>query len=106
MPYGSPKLLASDPKIISPASGTNWVSFTRKQDKEDFIDAVLSRGETMADFEVGHRTTSICQIAHIAIQLGGGKLKWDPVAERFDNEDANRLLHRPSWRAPWALEAI
>lgn len=104
MPYGSPKLLASDPKLVAPPSGANWVTLTRKQDKEDFIDAVLNRGETMEDFEVGHRTTSLCQIAHIAIQIGGKKLKWDPAAERFDNEDANKLLQRPSWREPWKLE--
>jgi predicted dehydrogenase len=104
MPYGSPKLLASDPKIIAPPSGTNWKSFTRKQDKEDFIDCVLSREPTMEDFETGHRTISICQIAHIAIQLGGKKLKWDPANEKFDNEDANKLLKRPSWRAPWQME--
>lgn len=104
MPFGSPKLLASDPKIISPPSGANWISFTRKQDKEDFIDAVISRGSTMEDFEVGHRTLSVCQIAHIAIQLGGKKLKWDPVTEKFDSEAANQLLVRKSWRAPWKLE--
>lgn len=104
MPYASPKLLASDPKIIAPKSGDNWVSLTRKQDKEDFIDACISRGPTMCDFEVGHRTVSLCQIAHIAIQLGGKKLKWDPAAEKFDDEAANKLLKRPSWRAPWTLD--
>ena len=106
MPYGSPKLLASDPKIIAPPAGTNWTSFVRKQDKEDFVDAVLSRGTTMEDFETGHRTLSICQMAHIAIQLGGKKLKWDPATETFDNADANRLLSRKSWRAPWEPEEL
>jgi len=106
MPYGSPKLLASDPKIVAPPSGANWLSLTRKQDKEDFVDAVISRGETMEDFEVGHRTVSICQIAHIAIQLGGRKLKWDPAAEKFDHEAANQLLFRKAWRAPWKPEEI
>ena len=106
VPYGAPKLLASDPKIITPPSGSNWTSFTRKQDKEDFIDAVISRGATMEDFEVGHRTLSVCQIAHIAIQLGGKKMKWDPATETFDNDDANRLLARKSWRAPWKPDEI
>ncbi len=106
IPYGSPKLLTSDPKIISPPSGANWLSFPRKQDKEDFIDAVSNRSTTMEDFEVGHRTLSVCQIAHIAIQLGGKKLKWDPATERFDHEDANKLLSRNPWRAPWKLEEI
>lgn len=106
MPYGAPKLLASDPKIISPPSGANWISFSRKQDKEDFIEAVISRSSSMEDFEVGHRTLSICQIAHIAIQLGGAKLKWDPVTERFDREEANQLLTRKAWRGAWKPEDI
>ena len=60
----------------------------------------------MEDFETGHRTLSICQMAHIAIQLGGKKLKWDPATETFDNADANRLLSRKSWRAPWEPEEL
>ena len=56
----------------------------------------------MADAEIGHRTCSMCQLGHIAIQQGG-TLQWDPEREHFvDNEDANRLLHR-SYRAPWGL---
>ena len=105
-PVGLPKLLASDPKLIAPPSGANWTSFVRKPDKEDFIDAVINRGATMEDFEVGHRTVSVCQIAHIAIQIGGKKLRWDPAAEKFDSEDANKLLFRRSWHAPWQLQEI
>ena len=73
-----------------------------KDEKRDFIDAVKARGQTLADAEVGHRTTSLCQIGHIAIQVGH-KLRWDPQAERFiDDEVANRLLTRPM-RSPWCL---
>jgi hypothetical protein len=60
----------------------------------------------LEDSEVGHRTCSLCQIAHIAIQLGGStgrKLRWDPQKEQFDDPTANRLLDRSSWRAPWTL---
>ena len=106
MTYGAPKLLASDDKLVGPPYGPNWLSLPRKQDKQDFIDAVVSRKATMEDFEVGHRTTTICQIAQIAIELGGKKLKWNPSTEKFDDEAANRLLTRPSWRAPWKPEEI
>ena len=71
-------------------------------EKRDFINCVKSRARTVADAEVGHRTTSACQIAHIAIQVGR-KLTWDPVTERFPgDEEANRLLSR-FMRAPWRL---
>lgn len=98
--FGLGKLLASDPKLIAKGGGPGWVELVRKTDKEDFIDAVRSRGPTMEDAEVGHRTCSLCQLAHISIQLGGRKLAWDPARERFTDEDANRLLDRPSWRTP------
>ncbi len=42
-----------------------------------------------------------CHLAHIAIQLGGVKLAWDPEQETFPgNEAANNLLNRPPLRAP------
>ena len=104
--YGAPKILTSDAKIISPPSGTNWISFPRRQDKEDFIYAIANRTTTMENFEVGHRSLSVCQIAHIAIQLGGKRLKWDPATEKFNNADANKLLVRKSWRDPWKLPEI
>jgi hypothetical protein len=69
-------------------------------EKTDFIQAVKTRSQTLAPFEVGHRTTSLCQLGLIAIQVGR-KLNWDPQAERFVNDDlANRFLGRAR-RSPW-----
>ncbi len=88
------KLEASKPSILEPPSGSNWIRLPMKEDKRDFIDAVKSRGETMADAEVGHRTTSVCHLGHIAIQVGK-RLEWDPVQERFtNNAEANAFLAR------------
>ena len=47
------------------------------------------------------RADTICQQADIAIRLGR-KLRWDPVKEQFDDEQANRMLSRPM-RSPWHL---
>jgi hypothetical protein len=59
----------------------------------------------LEDAEVGQRTTSLCHLAHISIQRGGLKLRWDPDKEQFpDDEVANKLLNRPPLRAPWKLE--
>ena len=70
-----------------------------KTDKQDFIDAVRTRGATMADAEVGHRTTSLCHLGHIAIQVGK-PLEWDPVKERFTNSaEANGFIERGVKRA-------
>jgi hypothetical protein len=73
-----------------------------KSEKRDFVDCVKTRGQTIADAEVGHRTTTLCQLGHISIQVGR-KLRWDPVAERFPGDDeANRLLTR-TLRSPWRV---
>lgn len=89
------KIEASKPSILEPPRGSNWIHLERKTDKQDFIDAVRSRGTTMADAEVGHRTTSLCHLAHIAIHTGR-RLDWDPVRERFPNDKAaNAYIGKP-----------
>jgi len=68
----------------------------------NFIDCVRTRREPVCPAETGHRSTSVCLIANIAIRLGR-PLAWDPVVERFVNDEAaNALLARPM-RAPWRL---
>lgn len=100
--YNSRRLTAQPESILKAPIGRDGVRLPLKDAKRDFIDAVKTRGQTLADAEVGHRTTSLCQLGHIAIKRGR-KLKWAPDAERFVNDDiANRLLSRPM-RSPWCL---
>ncbi len=88
-------LQAEPAAVLDVKTGPRWLTLPFKSDKQDFIDAVKSRGETLEDAEVGHRTTSMCHLAHIAIQTGG-KLEWDPEKERFtNNEAANRFIGKP-----------
>jgi len=62
---------------------------------QNFLDCMRSRKKPNADVEIGHRSTSVCQLINISRDLGQ-KLRWDPQAERFpDNEQANTLLTRP-----------
>jgi myo-inositol 2-dehydrogenase / D-chiro-inositol 1-dehydrogenase len=99
------RLQASDPAILKEEIGPTELHFPLKSEKQDFLDAIKRRGQTLEDAEVGQRTTSLCHLAHICIQLGGVKLRWDPDKERFpDNEAANQLINRPPMRAPWKLE--
>jgi myo-inositol 2-dehydrogenase/D-chiro-inositol 1-dehydrogenase len=81
--------------VVGYQFGTGWKRMPFKTDKQDFIDCVKSRGQTLEDAEVGHRTTSLCHLAHIAIQVGG-RLEWDPDKERFTNsEAANEFIGKP-----------
>jgi hypothetical protein len=96
-------LTASDPKLLEinlkPSDKTVGRSVGHHQ---DFYDAIRSRGTTVANAEIGHRTVSVCHITTIAMQLGR-TLQWDPVKERFvGDEDANQYLTYP-YRTPWVL---
>jgi hypothetical protein len=79
----------------APVIRPDEIHFYVKTDKQDFIDAVKTRGETLEPAEVGHRVTSLGHLGQIAIQVGG-KLKWDPDKERFlGNEKANGMIDKP-----------
>jgi hypothetical protein len=68
----------------------------------DFLDCVKTRATPIACAEVAHRSTTVCHIGNLCLRLGR-KLEWDPVKERFMNDDeANRMLAR-TMRAPWRL---
>ncbi len=70
-------------------------TFRLKSEKQDFIDSVRSRQETLEPAEVGHRVTSMALLGHIAIQLGR-PIHWDPRTESFpDDTEANSLCSRP-----------
>jgi myo-inositol 2-dehydrogenase/D-chiro-inositol 1-dehydrogenase len=100
--YNTRAVKAQPQSILDSPFKPDDIHLPLKDEKRDFIDAVKTRGPTLEDAEVGHRTTSLCQLGHIAIQVGH-KLKWDPQAERFTNDDiANRLLGRPM-RSPWSV---
>lgn len=91
-----PGKLDAEPKsILTSEIKDSEVRFPLKSDKQDFIDAVKTRGRTLQDEEVGHRTTSLCHLGHIAIRMGQ-PLKWEPQQERFlDNDEANTYLDKP-----------
>ena len=103
---GHPELLeASSPAILQEKIGPGDQQFPLRSERVDFIEAVKTRGRTLEDAEVGQRTISLCHLAYISIQRGGATLRWDPVKERFpDDEAANALLSGPAPRAPWSLE--
>jgi hypothetical protein len=63
---------------------------------------VRSRREPIAPVEVAHRSCSACLLHHMAMKLRR-RLRWDPWAERFiEDDEANGMLARPQ-RAPYTL---
>jgi len=97
-------LQASDPKILDSVIGPNEIHLpTADEHHANWLDCVRSRKETLAPAEIAHRACSTCLLHHIAMKTRR-KLYWDPVKERFTNDDeANAMLSRPQ-RAPYGFK--
>lgn len=101
---GQGGLQASDMNLLRKKLKDTDLRIPQRADKEDFLYGIKNNAPTMADAEIGHRTCSLGQLAHIAIQRGR-RLDWDPKTERFgDDAEANKMLSR-SYRAPWGLDS-
>ena len=93
--FGDRKAKNKPALMPAPVIRPDETRFYVKTDKQDFIDAVKTRGETLEPAEVGHRVTSLAHLGQIAIQVGG-RLTWDPEKERFlGNDKANAMIDRP-----------
>ena len=96
--------LKSDPEsVLQEKIGDGETRLYKSRDHfGNWIDCVKTHEAPVSDIAIGHKTTNLCNIGNIVMQLQR-KLKWDPVNERFDGDDmANRLLTR-SMRGPWSL---
>ncbi len=98
-------LRASDPKIITSKIGPDEIHLYKSDDHHgNWIECIQSRKAPIAPVEIGHRSCSTCLIHHIVMKLGR-KVRWDPVRERFINDDeANSMLSRPQ-RWPYIIGA-
>jgi predicted dehydrogenase len=96
-------LSASDPGLITSTIGPNEIHLYESKDHHgNWLDCVRSRQQPIAPVEVAHRSCSACLLHHIAMKTKR-KLYWDPVRERFKNDDeANAMLSRPQ-RWPYGL---
>jgi predicted dehydrogenase len=96
-------LAASDPKIITSVIGPDEIHLYKSEDQHgNWLDCIRTRKQPIAPAEVGHRACSACLIHHIVMKLRR-KVYWDPVEERFKNDDeANARLARPQ-RKPYVL---
>ncbi|MBN1342738.1 MAG: Gfo/Idh/MocA family oxidoreductase [Phycisphaerae bacterium] len=70
--------------------------------QDNWLDCLHTRSKPICDVEIGHRSATVCHLGNIAYWIKR-PLKWDPVKERFvDDDEANRMLQRPM-RSPWRL---
>jgi predicted dehydrogenase len=97
------QMKASNPAILREKIGPDEIRLYQSQDHfQNFLDCVKTRRQTVTPPEIAHRSISVAFLGEIAM-LTECQLKWDPVRERFvDNEKANNYLMR-SYRSPWRL---
>jgi hypothetical protein len=68
----------------------------------NWFDCIRTRRRPSCDAELGHRSASLGHLTIITYKLQRS-LKWDPIKEQFqDDEAANRLLFR-AMRSPWRI---
>jgi predicted dehydrogenase len=68
----------------------------------NFLDSTRSRRLTASHPELAQRAHTIAHCANLCLRLGR-KLRWDPAAEQFvDDDQANRMLCR-TMRPPWQV---
>lgn len=83
---------APNPAVADKWEGDGWIARPHIQ---NWLDCIKSRKLPNADVEIGHRSISVCHLVNIARELKR-RLKWDPAAEKFiDDDEANKLLDRP-----------
>jgi len=102
----SKALTASNEKIITSVIGENEINLYRSEEQHgNWLDCIRTRQQPISPVEVGHRSCSTCLVHHIVMKLKR-KVYWDPMNERFINDDeANSLLNRPH-RWPYEVKGL
>jgi predicted dehydrogenase len=97
-------LKASNPATLKEQIGPGEIHLYKSDNHlGNFLECIRTRKPPVAELSIGHRTTSICNIGMIAMQLRR-PLRWDPVREEFIGDTvANRMRER-AMRGPWSLE--
>ena len=99
-------LTASNNKIITSVIGENEINLYKSNDQHgNWLESIATRKQPISPIEIGHRSCSTCLLHHIAMKLKR-KIYWDPMNERFLNDDeANAMLNRPH-RFPYEVKGL
>lgn len=98
------KVVSDPPEIVKDAEkATDYhAGGDTREHQANWIACIKSRELSIADVEIGHRSTTVCHLGNIA-RWAGRRLQWDPQAEQFVRDaDANKFLTRPQ-RKPYQI---
>ncbi|MBY0233019.1 MAG: Gfo/Idh/MocA family oxidoreductase [Gemmataceae bacterium] len=104
-PVGGKKPKKGGPsKILDEPLGKDAVRLYKSDNHmANWLDGIRNRKPCICTAEVGHRSVTVCHIGVISLRLGGKALKWDAAKQRFDDDEANRMLSREmhnGWKVP------
>ncbi len=68
----------------------------------DFVACVREHRRTCAPVEIAHRSTTLCSLGAISMQLAR-KVTWDPVREDFIGDPEAARLKSRAMREPWRV---
>ena len=100
------ELEASNKEILESVIGDDEIKlFTNPAgEHRNFLDCVKSRKDPYFPVDIGHRVSTVCHLANIAIRLGRA-LKWDRVKQEIvGDKEANGWLKRAQ-RAGYEIKA-
>lgn len=102
------RLASNPPDLIRdappPADKSEYASVSHEHIR-NWVNCMRTRERTVAPFDVGHRSTTICHLINICRELGR-RLQWDPVKEAFVGDEAANALRSRARRAGYELPVI
>lgn len=98
-------LEASDPRWVARNFDPGPVKvYNSPWHPQNFLDGIKTRKPCIAPAETAHRSVTPGHLGFVSHALGRA-LKWDPEREVVSGDDeADRLLKRIDYRAPWSFE--
>ncbi len=96
--------IEADPEsVLTHKTGPDEIHLYKSNDhKQNFLDCIKTRKQTICNAEVGHRSASLCHLGNIAMLLDR-PLKWDPKRERFTGDAEAQAMVSRTLRRPWRI---
>jgi len=76
--------------------------YESRDHEDNWLECIKTRGKTICDAEIGHRTATICHLSGIAERLGR-PIQWDPAEEKILGDPAADRWYDRLRRAPYFL---
>jgi len=93
---------ASDERLLTIEIKSSDTHLYRSEDhRRNFLNCIKTHSLPICDVEIGHSSSVACLTSEICMRLER-TLEFDPVKEKFMDEEANHLMTR-KMRGPWSL---